>query len=358
MTDLIKPPHSLNYKPLFPPQKEALGIGLVGVGTVAKKWHLTAYRKYGLKVVGVYDISAEATAPLAQDPGGLQIFKSLEELLDHPEIQIVDIATRPPGRVELMRKALQAGKHLLVQKPLAVDLREAYSVVDEAEASNLRVAVNQNGRWCPPWRLASLLIRDGAIGGVQSVTHLFDTRMSWMPTPSHGSAHFFIYDYSIHWIDINRCWLEDKQLVKVRAQDFPAPRLPADGSMMQTMWLMMEYADGTNALIRGVSCAQTHAGHPFWIHGTEGTIRGDVDCKSGDYVELEKNGLSSRYELEGNWFPDGFAGTMGELMCAVVEEREPYNSARHHLLTLETTLAACQSTEADGQPVRIVSGPA
>jgi len=357
MTHLTAPPPSLKYQPEFPDQTESLGIGLIGVGTVAKKWHLTAYQKYGLKVVGVYDISKQATDRIEQRFSGLRVFSNLDELLNHPEIHVIDIATRPPGRVQLMRKALQAGKHLLAQKPLAVDLCEAYSVVEEAEARRLKVAINQNGRWAPPWRLASLLIRDGAIGEVQSVTHMYDTRMSWIPTPSHGSTHFFIYDYSIHWIDISRCWLEDKKLIKVRAQDSPAPNLSADYGMMQTMWLVMEYADGANALIRGISCAPTHTGHPFWIHGTEGTIRGNVDCKSGDYIELEKGGSSSRYELEGNWFPDGFAGTMGELLRAVVEDREPYNSARNHLLTLEATLASCKSAEKDGLPIPISSWP-
>lgn len=357
MTLITAPPPSLKYQPDFPPGRESLGIGLVGVGTVAKKWHLTAYQKYGLKVVGVYDISAEATADVGQRFGGLRVFRSLDELLGHPEIQIVDIATTPPGRVPLMRQALQAGKHLLVQKPLSVDLREAYAVVGEAEARGLKVAVNQNGRWAPPWRLASLLIRDGAVGEVQSVTHMYDTRMSWVPAPEHGSTHFFIFDYSIHWIDINRCWLEDKKLIRVRAQDTPAPSLPGDGQMMQTLWLLMEYADGASALMRGVSCAATHTGHPFWVHGTEGTIRGDVDCKSGDYVELEKDGVSTRFELEGNWFPDGFAGAMAELMSSVVEGREPYNSARNHLLTLEATHAACRSAEQDGMPIPISFWP-
>ena len=50
-------------------------------------------------------------------------------------------------------------------------------------------------------------------------------------------------------------------------------------------------------------------------------------------------------------FPDGFAGTMGELLTAIQEDRAPYHSARHNLLTLQMTLAACRSAELDGDPV-------
>jgi hypothetical protein len=51
--------------------------------------------------------------------------------------------------------------------------------------------------------------------------------------------------------------------------------------------------------------------------------------------------------------PDGFAGTMGELCSAIAEDREPFNSGRHNLLSVELTLAACRSAELDGAPVAV-----
>ena len=116
------------------------------------------------------------------------------------------------------------------------------------------------------------------------------------------------------------------------------------------MWVEIACEDGANAMIRGIGGAETKKrGHPFWIHGTEGTIRGSV--LGNDFVELEKDGVSSHFELEGTWFPDGFGGTMGELLSAIAEDREPYNSARHNLRSLEWTLTACRSADADGAPV-------
>jgi hypothetical protein len=60
-----------------------------------------------------------------------------------------------------------------------------------------------------------------------------------------------------------------------------------------------------------------------------------------------------RFQLEGAWYPDGFAGTLGELASAIAEGREPYNSARHNLLSLEVTLAAVRSAEQDGAAIRL-----
>jgi hypothetical protein len=106
-------------------------------------------------------------------------------------------------------------------------------------------------------------------------------------------------------------------------------------------------------MIRTVGDARTQSPScPFWVHGTEGTIRGSVLLGS-DFLELEKNGLTTRFALEGAWYPDGFAGTLGELVSAIAEDREAFNSARHNLLSLRMTLAACRSAEESSRPVAL-----
>jgi predicted dehydrogenase len=215
------------------------------------------------------------------------------------------------------------------------------------------VAVNQNGRWSPPWRVATLLIQQGLIGEVLAVSHFYDIKFGWIPgTAFDRLTHFAIYDYSVHWIDITRCWLEGKTIHSIRARDYRTPHQDPNGKTPWGMWVEVAYEDGANAMLRGIGCSETKQGsHPFWIHGTEGTIRGSV--LGDDYVELEKDGLFTRYRLDGTWFPDGFAGTMGELLSAIAEDRQPYNAARHNLLSLQMTLAACRSADEDGRPVSL-----
>ena len=340
----------VDYRPALPAGYDP-GIGIIGCGGIAKSAHLRAYNKYGLTVVGVYDVRPEATRGVQEEFGVQHVFSNLEELLAHPDIAVVDIATHPDQRVPLMHQALQAGKHVLAQKPLALSVPAAREVVEEAARRGLKVAVNQNGRWAPPWRVATLLIQQGAIGDVLAITHLYDMSFSWIPgTTFDDLEHFAIYDYSIHWIDITRCWMEGKRPRTIRARDYRTPNQPPAGKTPWGMWVEVAYDDGASALIRGVGCAQTQQrGHPFWIHGAEGTIRGSV--LGNDDVELERDGVFYRYHLEGEWFPDGFAGTMGELLSAIVEDREPYNSARHNLVSLEMTMAAVRSADEDGRPV-------
>lgn len=343
-------PAHLDYQPRFPDGYRP-GIGIIGCGGIVKNAHLPAYHKHGLRVVGVYDVAPEATSGVQERFGVERVFDSLDNLLAHPEIEVVDVATHPEQRVPLIRRALEAGKHVLAQKPLALSVEEARSVVEEARRRGLKLAVNQNGRWSPPWRIATLLIQQGLIGDPFAVTHLYDMKFGWIPgTPFDRLAHFAIYDYSVHWIDITRCWLESKTVASVRARDYRLPHQPPEGKTPWGAWVEIAYDDGSNAMIRAIGGAETRQNaHPFWIHGTEGTIRGSV--LGQDYVELERDGVTHRYQLQGAWFPDGFAGTMGELLCAIAEDREPYNSARHNLLSLDLTLSACRSADQDGAPV-------
>ena len=350
-------PTHLDYKPQFPSDYQP-GIGIIGCGSIAKGAHLPAYLKYGQKVVGVYDINPQATADAREKFGLQKVYGSLEELLADPEIEVVDISTHPVERVPLMKAALLAGKHVLAEKPLAPDVESAREVIALAEQQDRILAVNQSGRWAPPWRLASLLIEQGYLGSPFAVTHLFDVNMAWwIPgTVFDKLKNYMIYDYAIHWIDITRCWLGEKRVCGVRAREYRTPTQPAHSIAPYGMWIELVYEDGSNAMIRSIGTAETKkGGHLFWVHGSEGILRGSLQLGS-DFVELEHTGGFNRYHLEGAWYVDGFAGAMGELLSAIAAGRQPYNSARHNLLTLQLTFAACRSSDLDGAFVEVSGG--
>jgi predicted dehydrogenase len=341
------------YAPSFPSEYRP-GVGIIGCGGIVKLAHLPAYTAYDVEVVGVYDTSTSATAGIQERfPVVGRVYESVAELLDDPRIEIVDIATHPAARRGLIEQAIDAGKHVLSQKPFAVDLGTARGLVERAERRGVRLAVNQNGRWAPAWRIATLLIQQGRLGDVCAVTHLFEHDFDWtVGTPYDEIEHFVLYDFAVHWIDITRCWLDGKTVATVSAREY---RTPSQRSGQRAPWgalIVVEYADGSSALIRSVGVPTLRPGDPFWIHGTEGTIRGSVR-KGTDFVELERDGASRRYPLAGEWLPDGFAGTLAELCTAVADDREPFNSARHNLLSLQMTLAACRSADGEGRPVAL-----
>ena len=341
-----------DYRPRFP-RGERLGIAILGCGEIAQKAHLPAYRDHDLDVVGVWSRTAATTETVPERfPFVRRVYATGQELLSDPDVQIVDIATRPEQRLEWLAAAVSAGKHVLAQKPLTTDLASLAPVLDEADRRGVRVAVNQNGRWAPAWRLATLLVNDGAVGDVVGVTHLHDKPLP----PIAGTAfdemgHMLITDYLMHWIDITRCWLAGKQVGTVQARDHRTPGQPGAAKNPWAATMQIQCRDGAEALVRVVGDVRTgRPACPFWIHGTEGTIRGSI-LGGSDFVELERDGTPIRYPLDGEWFVDGFAGAMGELMCAIAEDREPYHSAAHNVPSLRLMLAARDSAERDGAVV-------
>jgi predicted dehydrogenase len=348
----------LDYRPSFP-QGYRPGIGVVGCGGIVKSGHLPGYRRYGQRVVGVYDVRPEATDGVREEFGVETVYGDLSELLSDPDVEIVDVATHPDVRPAIVLRALEAGKHVLSQKPLAPDLPTARRLVEEGERRGLRLAVNQNGRWAPAWRAATLLIAEGAIGDVVAVTHLYHHNYGFtVGTVFDRIEHFVFYDYSIHWFDITRCWLDEKTVASVRASEYRTPNQPPESDASWGAWAAIEYEDGSSAMIRGVGCAATvRPNKPFWIHGAEGTIRGTV-LGSGpapglEELELERDGATSRFQLDGSWHTEGFAGALGELVTAIAEDREPFNSARHNLLSLQLMFAACRSAEENSRAVTL-----
>jgi hypothetical protein len=97
-------------------------------------------------------------------------------------------------------------------------------------------------------------------------------------------------------------------------------------------------------------------GCPFWIHGTSGTLRGSVLLDS-DRLQLDDGHAITDVPLHGAWFVHGFAATMGELMSAVADHREPENSAAEAAASVVLSLAARESAERGGARVELSPTP-
>ncbi|MCA9859113.1 MAG: Gfo/Idh/MocA family oxidoreductase [Thermomicrobiales bacterium] len=343
---------SIDARPQFPADYRP-NVAIVGIGGIVKSSHLPAYMKYGIPVAAVYDIRPEATEGIQNEFHIGRVAKSFEEILDDPSVEVVDIATFPEHRIPLVKQALEAGKHVLSQKPLALDMTSAQELVDLADTRGLKLAVNQNGRWSPPWRAATMLLGAGAIGEPIAVTHLLDRSYRWtIGTHFEKIPHWAIYDYTVHWIDITRTWMGDLKPVAVRGRDYRTPNQPPESLTPWGLTIEIDYENGATALIRATGGEPGEPeGHPFFINGTEGKIWGSALGR--EFVELYRGDEHLTYELEGAWFPDGFGGTMGELLSAIAEDREPSNSARHNLGSLQLTLAAVASAEQNGIPIVI-----
>ena len=151
------------------PQGAAPKIGLIGCGGITEH-HLKAYKAAGWEVAAFYDANpAAAESRRKEFYPQARVCSSVAEMLEDCEIQVVDIATHPKVRAELIEQAIAAGKHILSQKPFAADLATGERLVSLARDAGVKMAVNQNGRWAPYFSYMRHAVRSGLIGEVGEV---------------------------------------------------------------------------------------------------------------------------------------------------------------------------------------------
>jgi predicted dehydrogenase len=141
------------------------GIGIVGLGGIANT-HIQAYRNAGLKIVGGADVDEQRAKAMKERWQLPFVTTDWRELIDHPEVRIVDV-TAPHKfeiRMPIVEYAAQKGKALFVQKPLLPYLDQARKLVEVAEQYGVPLMVNQNSVFVPAFLAMERYLRDGTIG--------------------------------------------------------------------------------------------------------------------------------------------------------------------------------------------------
>lgn len=329
-----QPPQPKHYRPR---------IGLIGCGGITKS-HLDAYRTAGWEVVAMCDVHREsAEARRDEFYPQSEIFTDYQTLLKRADLDVVDIALHPAARVACIEAALNAGKHVLSQKPFVLDLDIGERLVALAEKRNCKLAVNQNGRWAPYVRYLSQAIGKGLIGEVQSVAIHLNWDHTWISgTPFEQVQHVVLYDFAIHWFDMCALFFQGREALSVFGGNAFASGQTLKPPMLGCANLLFE--NGT-ATLNFDAHSRFGAEESICITGTQGTLRArGAICAAHEVTLQTKRGIA-RPVLAGKWFNDGFQGTMGELLCAIEEKREPSNSARENLLSLALCFAALKSAD-------------
>src|SRR5688500_10367106 len=116
-------------------------VGIIGTGTIAQS-HATALKEYpGGEIVSVFDVLGDRAQAYSEKWGVPKVAKTLDDLLADKEIDAVIVCTPPFAHMEPTIKALEAGKHVLCEKPFALKLAEAEKMVTTAERTGKYLAV-------------------------------------------------------------------------------------------------------------------------------------------------------------------------------------------------------------------------
>jgi predicted dehydrogenase len=343
----------------------AMGIGIVGTGNIAGAYARDALTHPGIRLVAATDLdSARATAFAAEH--GIRVHATLDDLLADPEVEIVVNLTVHHAHVEVTTRALEAGRHVYSEKPLALHPAEARSLVELARSRGMRLGCSPSTFLGEAQQTASALIRSGRLGTVRSIYAEVDWGRieSWHPAPAPFYDVGVLVDVGVYPLTLATTMLGPARSVRAWGWDLKPERVALDGTPFRIgqpdlIVAAVELASGpvlrlTASFYVGPP-ARRRGGMEF--HGDEASLSISSFQEFDALVEVGPYGGS--FEAVDLIRP-GFRGTawargVAEMAAAIAEDRPHRASAEQAAHVVEILEAATASMADDGRPVEVGS---
>ena len=337
-----------------------IGIGVVGSGFMGRTWsEVAAKHAAGTRLVAV--TGGRRALRLAGDYY-VDLEASLESLLARPDVDAVVLATPPDGHGTEAVAAARAGKHILVEKPMANSVADCRRMVEAADAAGVRLALVSQHRWRPAPAAAKRVIEEGRLGEIrmiriQSVAvgwwDLEARQDQWKKDPAKQSA--FASD-AAHGLDLARWYMGLPGPVRAYSQfasysgfvpgESSMSVFTMDNGVLLDYWMTYELPEpGLGSMT-------------LFVVGSAAMLRLDV------YGKVELSHPDGTWELvfeQGEFDPlnavdpvrlRAYAGQMEDLVAAIAERRDPSVSGRQGLVTT-SMLEAAERSAATNQAVNL-----
>ncbi len=325
---------------------DVLSVGIIGAGGIARS-HIRAIEENdNIQLAAVMDVDGTRAEAVAAEYE-VRAYTNMEALLEDPEVEAVHVCTPHKFHTEAVVKAAEAGKHVIVEKPMALTLAECDQMVDACEQAGKILMVGQVMRYYPVNRLIKRMIADGEIG---EVGHLMRRRYSYFnPTgPDSHYRHWYLdlevggicvlYCFGPHEYDILH-WYLNSPVTEVYARGTESTELYR--GQKDTYTAVMTHANGSvSVLSQSVVCHSS--AHDQYIIGSKGSmmLAGQKLIVNGKEVPVE--GTSG----------EGMPNQIREFAACCLEGREPDASGRSVRHTMAVIEAAKQSAERN-EPVQV-----
>jgi predicted dehydrogenase len=359
-----RPDLQLDYLPRLPRRKD-FRIGCLGAGFIMRDCHLVAYRQAGFNPVAIASRDPAHARAVAELHGIPRCHETVAELLTDPAVEVLDIAVPPDVQPVVIRAAAEHAGHIrgiLAQKPLAMSYREAKECVDQCARAGITLAVNQNMRYDQSVRALKDLLQRGWLGEPVLGTIEMRAIPHWMAW-CQGLHSLSTFVMSIHHLDTFRYWFGTPDRVLASSRPDPRTRFPhRDGINLY----ILEYDNGCRASAwddvwtgPAREGSESDIAIRWRVEGSDGLARGTIGWPSYpartpstlDFTTKSHPGSWLQPRWQEVWFPDAFAGTMAQLLCALEDRTEPEISGRDNL----QTVALCEAVYTAAQEHRVTN---
>lgn len=286
-----------------------LNVGIIGCGSIARQRHAAEYRNNQHTVIaGVFDVSRERAEAMAKDFGG-KVYDTAEALIADTSIDAVSVCVANAFHAPITIDALNHGKHVLCEKPMAITLKDCEDMLAAAEKNGKRLLIDHNQRLTPAHKKAKEIIASGELGRVISFAATFGHKGPEMWSADKSSNTWFfkknaaafgsMADLGIHKIDLMR-YLIGSDVKNVFSRLATLDKKFPDGTPIEVDDNSVEILTFENGALGTVTTSWTHYGeecNASSLYCEKGTIRLYHDPKYSLQVVFA-DGTKAHYELD------------------------------------------------------------
>ena len=340
---------------------QPLRIAVVGAGAIAQRNASEAAQSGAAVVAGVFDLNTKVARDMARKLN-VPVFSSYEEVLGNRGVDAVLLSTPHHVHCSMTIAAAAAGKHVLVEKPLATTLEDASAMIDACRRAGVGLTVNYSFRYLPQIQKARQLVQEGALGditGVQLIAHQFKDRGYWMGARSNSPDDWrasrekcgggFLIMTVCHNVDYLH-YITGLKTTRVYSE---WATLASPGDVEDIISVSSRWGDravgslSASSIMRGADFAEER------IWGTHGTLilsPGGLSCYSTRPVDGHKPGQLHKYTKlpEVNWTGEWIR----DFVSAVRSGSEPVIGGREGWENMAFILSAYRSMEI-GAPINV-----
>lgn len=332
-------------------------VGIIGCGSIAVGRHIPAYLDNpDTELAAFYDPVPKRAAQLAEKYGACA-YERLEDMLNCPSISAVSICAPERFHRDIAIAALQSGKHVLCEKPMAMNAVEAEDMQKEAQKSGRLFMVSHNQRIYEPHWKAKELLKEGCIGKILSFrTFLSHGGPEWGITdPAVRSSYFDRFEgnggvmlsVGCHRIDLIP-WLFDRKIVSVMAYLTTLDKKKSNAEPIRdedTAMILLKCEGGLAGMLYAGWCTYGCADRETHIFGTEGVMKLFEDPWSVSIYK--KSGEKIYYDLSA-WAPKGSEGATGiidRFVDCIINHKEAFVTAQEGVQCMKVLDAIKESAD-------------
>ncbi len=333
--------------------KKTLRAGVIGLGM--GRSHVRSYQQHPqCEVVAICDVDEKRLAGAAAEFNVPETFTDAKRMIHSGKLDIVSVATPNTLHAPLTLDALKAGLHVLCEKPMAMNAREAQRMVDTARQTRRKLAINYSHRLTPNVQAMGRYIQAGDLGQPYFARTVWHRRRGIPGRQSFVTKRFAgggcLIDLGVHIIDIALFCLGFPRVLKVTGQTcmhfdkLDVPHLKMEVDDFATAYVRCEN-DITLAV--EVSWA-SHHDHPEQmitsIYGTQGGIHRHIEHYRDPQITVCRREHGNLVTTKLDSFAD-VPNPAQDLVNAVLENRKPAASGDHGLLLMKILDAIYKSSE-------------